>query len=463
MHKHILWAVFLMFFAITSFSCRGGNNTSATVPTPGVPLPPPSSGNLDTSFGIDGKVTVISNSLNESVVSLLLQSDGKTIVVSSSNTGTSNASYLSRYTLNGTPDTSFGTNGRIIMDTKSTTDIISSAIIQPDGKIVAVGSTTNTNLGIFAVIRYNPDGTLDTSFGTGGKVTTNVRSQSTYERASAVGIQNDGKIVVIGPSYSSSTGVKAFAAVRYNTDGTLDPTFGTNGKVSTTIGTNNDSPVSVAIQPDGKIVVAGNVTEWNEGKQYIYFAAVRYNEDGSPDSSFGSGGKVITAIGPRFSIESSMAIQPDGKIILAGTAESDFAVVRYNNDGSPDPSFGVGGKVTTPIIEGSDDNGLSLVLQSDGKILVAGQSVDNENGYISLVRYNPDGSIDTSFGNQGRIATVLGSSSHYSSFTDFDLITKFVFHHSLALQSDNKIIATGPSFNDTESGFTILRYEPASI
>jgi uncharacterized delta-60 repeat protein len=189
--------------------------------------------------------------------------------------------------------------------------------------------------------------------------------------------------VVAGETKNGSA--SQFALARYNTDGNLDTDFDTDGKVFTTVGSSNDYAYSVALQSDGKIVAAGRSMP-----SYEDFALVRYNADGSLDTNFGTGGKVTTPIGNDDDTANFVAIQTDGKIVAAGysygSSNIDFALVRYNADGSLDTNFGTGGKVTTPI-GGSSDIGTSAAIQSDGNIVVAGHSDNGSNYDFALVRY----------------------------------------------------------------------------
>ncbi|MFN7626851.1 MAG: hypothetical protein ACK5PZ_08470, partial [Pirellula sp.] len=223
----------------------------------------------------------------------------------------------------------------------------------------------------------------------------------------SVTIQPDGKIVVGG--HSSFGGNWDFALVRYNANGTLDTSFGTGGMVSTAIGTSNDQGRSVTIQPDGKIVVGGYASIGSNED----FALVRYNANGTLDTSFGTGGMVTTAIGTGSDIGMSVTIQPDGKFVVSGYARigstDDFALVRYNPDGSLDTTFGTGGRVTTAIDIGND-RGYSVTVQADGKIVVGGSAVIGSANDFALVRYNADGSLDTTFD----LASTLGGTVSYT-------------------------------------------------
>ena len=208
------------------------------------------------------------------------------------------------------------------------------------------------------------DGALDTTFDTDGKVTTAV---AVGDEGKAIAIQSNGKILVVGDDMAN------FEIVRYNTDGSLDTTFDTDGKVTTDIGTSTaDTANAVAIQSDGKIVVAGRSggMALNSGN----FAVARYNTDGSLDTTFDTDGKVTTDIGTSTTdTANAVAIQSDSKIVVAGTSSSDFAVIRYTTTGALDTTFDTDGKVTTDIGTSSFDTGSAVAIQSDSKIVVAGR------------------------------------------------------------------------------------------
>ena len=336
-------------------------------------------------------------------------------------------------------DTSFGTGGKVVTSFLGQDDFVRSVAIQSDGKIVVAGETKNGTYDEFALARYNPDGTLDTSFGnSGGKKITN--SNNNGDHARSVAIQSDGKIVLAGAG--DNTGNDDFALYRYNTDGSLDSSFGTGGKVFTAVGSGNDFAESVAIQSDGKIVVAG----YSYNGSNDDFALVRYNTDGSLDTSFDSDGKVTTDVGSGSDVANSVAIQSDGKIVAAGYSfgnSGDFALVRYNTDGSLDTSFDSDGKVTTEVGSGGDV-AWSVAIQSDGKIVAAGYSYNGSNDDFALVRYNTDGSLDTSFDSDGKVTTDVGSGSDVA--------------NSVAIQSDGKIVAAGNSKNGNYRDFALVRY-----
>src|SRR5947209_5776224 len=268
-------------------------------------------------------------------------------------------------------DATFGTGGRVLTDFGGGAGARALAL-QADGRIVVAGLSRVGVGDDFALARYNPNGSLDSSFGSGGRVLTDFGLD---DEARAVVLQADGKIVVAGGS-----GGAFFALARYNADGTLDPSFGSEGRVCTNVG-GRDGARALALQSDGKIVVAGFSDVVGFG-----FALARYNPDGSLDPSFGSGGRVLTG---GVALARGLALQSDGKIVVAGFSDAgggqDFALARYNPDGTLDLTFGTGGKVTTDF--GGFDDAFALALPTDGKIVVAG----SDGSDFALARYETRG------------------------------------------------------------------------
>ncbi|MFD9223461.1 hypothetical protein ACFWDI_26440 [Streptomyces sp. NPDC060064] len=280
-------------------------------------------------------------------------------------------------------DPTFGTGGKVTTNFGGTDNEARGVAVQADGKIIAVGQSDSGGTIDFALARYNPDGSLDSTFGTGGKVTTDFGGGG--DLAFGVVVQADGKIIAAGLDFSGSTFFD-FALARYNTDGSLDTTFGTGGKVTTDFGGSFDVAFGVVVQADGKIVAVGSAGG-------IAFALARYNTDGSLDSTFGTGGKVTTNFGGGNEAR-AVALQADGKIIAAGVSTSgtaDFALARYNTDGSLDSTFGTGGKVTTNF--GGTDEARAVALQADGKIIAAGLDFSGGAFEFALARYQDGGSI----------------------------------------------------------------------
>jgi uncharacterized delta-60 repeat protein len=391
-------------------------------------------GNLDLAFGGTGKVTTGSGFGN----GLVVQSDGKIVVAGNSGSESGGPDFgLVRFNTDGSLDITFGGTGKVTTDFGKN-EYGESVAVQSDGKILVAGVSQKGANTSFAIGRYLADGSLDTSFGGTGKVTTDFGSLINY--ANSVIVQSDGKIIVAG--YSGNDPHYDFALVRYNTDGSLDASFGGTGKVKTTIGSNAIGE-SVAVQSDGKIVVAGYADIGGS----IDFALVRYLTDGSLDTSLGGTDKVTTAIGSDTDSGRSVAVQSDGKIVVAGQtyivgSDNAIALVRYLADGSLDTTLGGTGKVTTFIAHG--DNPQSVAIQSNGKIIVAGGAYIAGGSEFALVRYLEDGGLDTTFGGTGEVTTVIGSSADA---------------YGVAVQSDGMIVAAGGS----QFGLAVVRYQGDSV
>ncbi len=391
-------------------------------------------GALDTTFGTAGKVITPIGSGNDAGRAVAIQLDGKIVVAADS----ANDIAVVRYNTDGSLDNSFSSDGIQIVNISDgsiinvpTNDSVNDVAIQSDGKIVVIGH----NGADFAVARFCSNGHLDdgtaapsgcggSGFDTDGIQTTDVSGNTSTDYGFAGAIQPDGKIVVAGESDSD------IAVVRYNTDSLLDTSFDSNGIKAIDISGNGsaDSGHSVAIQSDGKIVVAGE----SDGDLVV----VRYNVDGSLDTSFDTDGKRIGDIdgnNPYYYV----ALQPDGKIVVAGeggNTGADSAVVRYNTDGSLDTSFDSNGKRIDSI--GSTSTYSSVTIQPDGKIVVVGSTDFN----FLAVLYNTDGSLDTSFDSNGKRIDDLGSNDSA---------------YAVTVQPDGRIVVVGQSNNQ----LAVVRYE----
>ncbi len=278
-------------------------------------------------------------------------------------------------------------------------------VVQPDGKIVVAGFCYNGERREVVVARYNTDGSLDPTFSHDGKVITSVRySQNpsfvAEDLGVAVALQGDGRIVVAGLSRAGPGGGNDFLVLRYNTDGRLDVNFGVNGYVITDIGGGADEGHALAIQSDGKIVVAGSASVGGDGK----YAIVRYDTNGVPDPSFGSGG-IVTVGNLLADAAYAVAIQSDDKIVATGfsvdnTGDEKISVLRLDTSGNPDLSFDGDGWAyaeTSTEFEGADAVALQPDPPSAERIVVAGSS----GGSMIVLRYLPGGAPDTSFDTDG--------------------------------------------------------------
>jgi uncharacterized delta-60 repeat protein len=400
-------------------------------------------GSLDTGFGESGLVlTDFGPAVHSSARAVAVQNDGKIVIVGYSGLGTKRFA-LARYNVDGSLDSGFGEGGLVITPFPGHLGIGSAAAvtIQSDGKIVAVGSSWIYE---FALARYNPDGTLDLDFGTNGLVTTRF-PDSQYNSATGVAVQNDGKIVAAGQSYSNQWPQRQdFALARYNPDGSLDSGFGSSGLVTIDIDEADDYLMDLAIQADQKLVVAGYANHLGVPRS---FALVRFNTDGSLDTSFGDSGKVNSVQGEAF----SLAVH-DGKIIAAGHSYlsdtgKNFVLARYNPDGSLDTSFGTGGLVFDDFLGPNFDMGKDIVaVQGDGKIVVVGTTHSGGGGSFALARYNRDGSLDASFGEGGVVTSDFANSNEVA--------------NGVAVQDDGKIVVAGWTIgtNTTGPDFALARY-----
>ena len=410
------------------------------------------SGTLDASFGTSGKATT-DFGIPAAARTLAVQADGNILVagVAVVNGGTDFA--LAHYDSSGTLDTSFGTGGKVTtaFDFPGNFDRVFTVVPQPDGKFVAVGSTVMNPFANFALARFNANGTLDASFGTGGIVTTGFGVSA---EATSAAVQADGKIVAAG--FANLDGAHDFALVRYNSNGTLDASFGTGGKVTTAFlsqGFSEAQANSVAVQPDGRIVAAGNAMVGGA----FDFALARYNSNGTLDASFGTGGRVTTDFAGANDQAESVAVQPDGRIIAAGAAGLfinrgfDFALARYNSNGTLDTSFGTSGKVTTDFAGANDvpSEPSAIALQGDGKIVVVGQTFVGGFSDFALVCFNSNGTLDASFGTGGKVTT------NFASADDVPF--------SVAVQPDGNIVVAGGATINGRADFALARYVGGAV
>jgi uncharacterized delta-60 repeat protein len=356
-------------------------------------------GDLDSTFGTGGKVTTEFTSKNDVAFDVAVQSSDGKIVAAGRAGGSGNRFALARYNTDGTLDTTFSGDGKVTTDFTSGSDAAIGVAIQPsDGKIVAAGYAASGG-SRFALARYNTDGTLDTTFSGDGEVTTDFTSGDDF--AWTMAIQADGKIVAAGGAGGKG---ERFALARYNTDGTLDTTFSGDGKVTTDFTSGYEYIDAIAIQPsDGKIVAVGSANYYGSHPK---FALARYNTDGTLDTTFSGDGKVTTAFGSAQSWGFATAIQStDGKIVAGGQAGSRFALARYNTNGALDTSFGGDGMVTTNFTPGVDDLD-DIAIQGDGRIVAAGSAnYFGPDSKFALARYNSNGTLDTSFGGDGKVTT----------------------------------------------------------
>ncbi len=406
-------------------------------------------GSLDTTFNHTGKVynTIAGDTANAGIA-MAIQSDGKIVVTGYTESITDNTSRCAvvRYNTDGSIDTTFNKTGYVVANIDSTKSLsFCSVVIQPNGKILALGSENNYN---FVLVRLNVNGTLDTTFGSKGIALTSVNGEAT-----SLVLQSDSKIVAGG--FGVGLDVPPFELVRCDSTGKIDSTFGTDGIVDTFLTSTYYSeafPHALAIQSDGKIVAAGfTIPTYFDTLGNIYYGSfsvlARFNTDGSFDTTFGIGGTDTQHIVGTLN---AVAIQTDGKIVVSGNLGlslhytlSYFAVVRYNSNGSQDKNFGNNGIEIDSMA--SSGVAASLVLQADGKIVAAGYGLP---GGWGLSRFNTNGTRDTLFGIGGNVSTDIIPGNPEDAA------------ESVALQSDGKIVVAGFVTNNEANGiyFALARY-----
>lgn len=350
-------------------------------------------------------------------------------------------------------DPNFGTGGKVLLPDQSglTFYRVNTMAIQGDGKILLAGEAGSgpDRPGSFFLGRVNADGTVDTSFGTNGVVTT---SFGNLANAVSIAIQPDGKILLGGTQETDDVGTNGqFALARYNTNGSLDTTFGTGGTVLTRI-PGQESLESIALAPNGDIVAGGTGTYQdpahpNDSSYSTHaFEVARYKPNGALDVTFDGDGYVVMPSSTKDTYSEALAVtlEGDGQVLVGYHLGIDFALWQFNVDGSLDTHFGLDGRAVTPFAffdytqDGFASGSISQILvQPNGRILVAGAyEVGDDRQYLALSRYNSDGSLDTGFGTQGLVLTTNAASGPVGPNTIDQ-------PGGLALQPDGKIIIGG--------------------
>ncbi len=398
-------------------------------------------GDLDPTFGSGGVVqTDIGSASPDFGTAVIPQTDGDLVAGATSTDDRGLGVFgVLRYTAPGGLDPAFGAGGKAFVSfPDSATE--QALAQQPDGKLVAAGfsfvSVGGPARETFALARVLSDGAIDTSFGMNGRVLTWFGHVGS---AQGVAIAPDGKIVAAG-------GVNGNMAVaRYNPDGSLDPTFSGNGKRVVSVSRSGDGANAVAVQPDGKIVLAGYATTVTGSD----FALTRLNPNGSLDTGFGTKGVVLASFG-GFDTAFDVFVYPvTGRILAVGTTNqggvSSGALARFTANGAPDPHFGTGGLVTTTVPGG--DALLGLAVQTDGKIVTAGDTgPGTSNEAFTVSRYTGAGTLDSGFGHHGLVRASIGIRS---------------WAQDVGLQSDGKIVACGTDQVDTSGNdfdVVLVRY-----
>jgi uncharacterized delta-60 repeat protein len=397
-------------------------------------------GDLDTSFGIAGRVTTdfLENSLDRANA-MAIQADGKIVVVgTTSQTGNGKNFAIARYLPDGNLDTSFSYNGRVTTDFAGQDDEAYGVIVQGDGKIIVAGRAKVGSESRFAVARYLDDGDLDFGFGNYGQALTNLTG---FDEAFDIALQPDGKIVVAGGTW------KDIALARYLPNGTVDPDFDNDGLVTTPIsfpGGDDAVARAVAIQADGKIVIAGTV-----GEAYGNIVLGRYLSDGSLDETFGDQGGIIVSGLSGNDVARDVALQNDGRIVVVGTIAGNVGLARYLPDGTLDPDFHADGWLTTDLGVGNS-SGQNVAIQSNGKIIAVGTAGFNGPSLnMAVTRYHPDGTLDDSFDDDGKLGIAFGQGDDFA--------------NAVAIQADGRIVVAGTTDANGDEDFALVRVLGKSV
>ena len=352
---------------------------------------------LDATFGTNGKVYTSFGAFSTHFYDMAILPNG-TIYAVGAKEGMfleNNGIFISRYLPNGVLDTSFDTDGKIEVGYGSNYEFCHTIAIQQDEKLLLAGSSN----GSFSITRLNTNGTYDSSFSSDGKLIFSFGA-GIGSKINKLLLQPDGKIIAIGQAYN---GVDYdFGMARFNTDGSIDVTFGTAGKTLVNIGPANDFGQDAALQSDGRILVCG----YSNNSLGDSFSIIRLNNDGTLDTSFATNGKIYYNIpGKSYCVAESIALQTDGKIIVAGHADGDFAVLRYTTNGTLDTGFGNSGYSTTDF-GNSQDKSYAIAIQNDNKIILAGHGYEAGNTglfHAAMARYDANGNLDNTFSSDGKM------------------------------------------------------------
>ncbi len=405
-------------------------------------------GDIDMAFGTGGRVTTDFFGHLDGARDVAVQDDGKIVAggyISKEANDPSIDFGLTRYNPDGTLDDTFGSGGKVRTDFAGDFDEIEAIAIQPDGRIVAAGFAVRQATGFdMAVARYMPDGTPDSSFGTGGKATFDFFQTEDY--AEAVALLPGGAILIAGAAVTD-TG-EDFALARVTADGRLDSSFGSNGKRTSDFFNMDDEVNDMAIADDGEIVLAG-VAYGFAGREA--FAVARYSAEGTPDSTFGIAGLAAFDVAGFQGAANSVVVQPDGMIVMGGAARQtgrDFGIARLTVDGRLDATFGEGGLVKTDFF-GFDDRIDALRLLPDGRIVAAGTAnhgASSTSSDMALARYNADGTLDTTFAAGGMVT--------------LDFFAREDFADGLAVDADGNYVLAGADFTTSgDQNFALARIE----
>lgn len=409
-------------------------------------------GILDNTFNGTGIVTTqfrtTGGNLFNDPHGVAIQTDGKIVVGGEaiSTNGTFDFA-VARYKLDGSLDTSFGTGGKVLTPiTTGQGDFVRAICIQSDGKILLSGITETSGGTRFAIVRYNSNGTLDVTFGTGGKVVTTIMGFA--DEIQDMEIQTDGKIIVGGNTFNSDFSISKFVIARYNSNGTLDNTFNGTGYTILDFGaTMYNELQSIKIQTDGKILAGGY--SYDTLVLNADFSLLRLEPNGNLDVTFGTAGKLTLDINTGWNIISDINLQTDGKIIATGSTNTgtnlQVTLCKFLSNGTLDNTFGTSGIRTDNYGPSNASFGNNSLIQPDGKIISVGPAyITSTTSIYGVIRHNNDGTLDNTFGTNGKVLTNIGTGES--------------FPFKCVLQNDGKLIVIGWEDNVTDRKFAILRY-----
>ncbi len=402
-------------------------------------------GTLDNTFGTGGKVITTFEGFDASVQSVLVQPDKKIVAGGNATKGAKSRFCLARYNSDGNLDETFGSLGFVVADYPEQM-VLSAVVLQTDGKIIAGGNLYDPTFSIshFVLLRFDSNGVLDTTFGTDGRVVTNFSDK--LDRMTSLIVQNDGKIIASG-STSDDINFSDFALARYNSDGSVDLSFGNNGRTISSIRT-WDFGYAITLQDDNKIIVSGATSnEFNPDFGFNYdFAALKYDKYGVLDSTFGSGGSITIGVPEANEKALCVKVAPDGKINIAGEhhiLKYSIMLVQILNNGDLDTSFGINGVVITDL---SNQFLESVAMQPDGKILATEYNSTGGccGAEIKLIRLLTNGNFDATFGTDGIVTTDFSNENSQA--------------NSIVIQEDGKIVIGGISGNQIQSNYGLARF-----
>ncbi len=441
--KSLQIIILLILFSFIIISCGSGGSGGNESDNPQSEIT--KSGQLDKGFGIDGVITTQVSGYYDDPKDIIIQRDGKIIVVGESFNGNNSSFILVRYDSSGRIDNTYGNAGMasVTITIGGAMTSLGGAVLQSDDKTVLAGCAFNGADNDIIIARFGTDGVLDQTFGVNGIYRSQIGSN---ECAYAVAIQNDGKIVVGGFAENKVNGDSDFLLARYTTAGIPDLSFGTNGVVTSPLlhnsyGSYYGNFYTIAIASDGAIIAAGQKTIDYQTSSFSSLAIARYHQDGSIDVNFGTQGFSFYGDWAR-----DITLQSDGKIVVASYYFSGdhLCLIRFDQSGNTDTLFGTNGSALA-VIGNHKAYSQALAMQGDGKLIAAGSAADQTgNSNFAIARFTADGILDKTFAEGGSVITKIG--------------TGFSWINAVAIQPDGKIVAVGLVEVGSIKAFGIARY-----